>query len=184
MRKRLPVAAGILALVLTLRGESEDAGGPLKPGAEHARLKALAGSWDLASKFAMMPGTEPVKGKGTCENTLVLGGKYLQSVATQKTESMGSEMMATFGYNLYLKKYFYIFFIAETGGFVVSEGNFDKDGKVLTMEGAEELPDGQEMKVKVVIRIVSDEEHVMEFWFPGEGGKLFLAGEYAFTRKK
>lgn len=29
---------------------------------------------------------------------------------------------------------------------------------------------------------MSDDEYVMEYWFPGEGGKLFMAGEYTNRR--
>lgn len=183
MLRKSAIAAVLLGLVLTLRGESEEPA-PKKPGAEHAKLKALEGTWEVSGKASMMPGTEPMKGTGTMDNRLVLGGKYLQSSGRVDMGGFNSDLMATIGYNLYLKKYFYIFFIADTGGFVVSEGSFDKDGQVLTLEGAEELPDGQEMKVKVIIRLLGEDKHVMEWWFPGEDGKPFQAAEYTFTRKK
>ncbi|MEK7468032.1 MAG: DUF1579 family protein [Planctomycetota bacterium] len=184
MRRRLPLLAVVLGIVMTLRGESEEPGVPLKPADAHAKLKKLEGTWEVTAKYSMMAGAEPMKGKGTIENKFVLSGVYLQSVGSTEIGGKKSESMATFGYNLYLKKYFFIFFIAETGGFVVTEGQFDKEGKVLTLEGAEELPDGQEMKAKAVFRFTDDDEYTMEFWFPGEDGKQFLAAEYTNTRKK
>ncbi|KAF0246920.1 MAG: hypothetical protein FD180_279 [Planctomycetota bacterium] len=184
MRRRLPIVAAVLGIVMTLRGDSEEPGGEIKPGAEHAKLKTLEGSWEATSRFSSMPGAEGMKSKGTAENKMLVSGRYLQSTGVFEVGGKKSEMMGTLGYNLYLKKYFFIFFISDTGGFVVTEGTADKEGKVLTLEGGEELPDGQQMKVKVVFRLTSDDEYTMEFWFPGENGKQFLAGDYRYTRKK
>jgi hypothetical protein len=182
MRRKLPLLAAVFGIVMMLRGESEEPGA--RPAEGHALLKKFEGTWDSKEKFTMMAGAEPTKGTGTMENKLVLRDRYLQSTGSTEFGGKKSDMMATFGYNLFLKKYFYIFFIADTGGFIVTEGNFDKEGKVLTLEGAEELPDGQEMKAKVVIRVAGDDAYSMEWWFPGEDGKQFLAAEYNYTRRK
>jgi hypothetical protein len=179
MLKRFWLLPGLAAVLMTLRGESEEP----KTGAEgHALLKKFEGTWESSAVYTAMPGAEPMKGKGTLETKALMGGKYYQTSGAIDLGGLGSAQLATMGYNMFSKKYFMVTFIGETGGYVVTEGVADKEGKVLTMEGAEALPDGQEMKVKVVLRRVSDTEYVMEYWFPGADGKLSLAAE--FTQKK
>jgi hypothetical protein len=48
------------------------------PGAPHKLLESMTGSWRTHTKSWMEPGTPPVESEGTCEQKMLLGGRYLQ----------------------------------------------------------------------------------------------------------
>src|SRR5512147_885868 len=48
------------------------------PGEPHKKLEAMAGSWSVKSKMWAAPGAPPEEGDGTSENTMILGGRWLQ----------------------------------------------------------------------------------------------------------
>ena len=58
------------------------------PGAPHQKLAALAGSWTTKTKAWMEPGKPPVESTGTCEQKMLLDGRYLQQ--EYRSEMMGS----------------------------------------------------------------------------------------------
>ena len=47
------------------------------PGKQHEELAKTVGSYDLAVKSWMAPGTPPTESKGTAERTMVLSGRVL-----------------------------------------------------------------------------------------------------------
>ena len=49
-----------------------------KPGPDHAKLQALAGSWTYTGKFWMDPTQPPLEMEGTIERQWVLGGRFLE----------------------------------------------------------------------------------------------------------
>ena len=52
----------------------------MTPGAAHARLADMAGTWDMTVKMWMQPGADPVVSKATAKREMVLGGRYLAEV--------------------------------------------------------------------------------------------------------
>ncbi len=48
-------------------------------GENHQRLARMAGDWDMTTKAWMAPGQPPTESKGTVTNTMLLGGRVLQS---------------------------------------------------------------------------------------------------------
>ncbi len=52
------------------------------PGAPHKLLAGLEGTWTTRTKSWMEPGKPPLETTGTCEQKLLLGGRYLQQVYT------------------------------------------------------------------------------------------------------
>src|SRR5262245_7974726 len=52
------------------------------PGPEHAKLKAMVGTWDATSKMWMKPGAPPTEAKGTATYKMALGDRYLEETYT------------------------------------------------------------------------------------------------------
>lgn len=178
---RAVAASCAVVLALALRGASEppDETSLGKPGANHARLKPLAGSFETEAKFM------GVKMKGTITGTWRMGGRYLDLGGELDMGAAGKdELMATMGYANFEKHYFMIFYIGSTTNFIALEGQADADGKTITLEGEEKMPDGSKAKSRVVLRLASEDEWTMEIWYPGEKGKLELLGEYKNKRTK
>ena len=48
-----------------------------KPGPEHKQLESLVGTWDEEIKFWMEPGKPPMTFKGSSQNRMILGGRFL-----------------------------------------------------------------------------------------------------------
>src|SRR4051812_33443514 len=57
-----------------------------KPGEGQKFLEAFAGDWDAAKTFHPRAG-EPAKAKGTCRQTMVQDGRFLQSEFTFETDA-------------------------------------------------------------------------------------------------
>jgi hypothetical protein len=49
------------------------------PGAGQKFLEKFVGDWDVAKAFHPRGGGEPARSKGTCKQTMIHGGKFLQS---------------------------------------------------------------------------------------------------------
>jgi hypothetical protein len=107
------------------------------PGPQHKDLMALAGEYDIVSRFRMEPGAPLQESNGSCEKKAVLGDRYIQEHCNG--EAMGEmppfEGMGMLGYNNYTKQYeMYWFDNMSTMGFVM-KGKADASGKVITARG-------------------------------------------------
>jgi hypothetical protein len=69
--------AGIVA-VATVGASGATVSTAFEPSAEHARLIAMCGTWDVEMIFWFQPGRPPVASKGTSTIESVLGGLFIQ----------------------------------------------------------------------------------------------------------
>ena len=63
------------------------------PGEPHKQLASLAGSWTTKTKSWMEPGKPPMESTGSCEEKILLDGRYLQQECTG--EMMGHRSPAS-----------------------------------------------------------------------------------------
>jgi hypothetical protein len=132
------VLTGIIGLVATARGQV-----PVpEPGPEHERLKYYEGTWEAVIE------SEGMESKGTSVYTLELGGlwlinKFQGDFGGFKFEGRGLE-----GYDPAKKKYISVWVDSMSTSPMTSEGEYDKDGKVLTMTGEGVGPDGSKVTYK------------------------------------
>ncbi len=75
------------------------------PGAPHKVLARMAGSWNTKTKSWTEPNKPPVESSGTCEQKMLLGGRFLQQEFTG--DMMGSMFtgIGVTGYDNHTKKY-------------------------------------------------------------------------------
>jgi hypothetical protein len=206
--KRTAMLLGVLILVLTLTASNESFGQEKKksakkmpsqeemmkrwtesmtPGAQHKMLEESVGTWDAEVKMWMNgPTGEPTVSKGTSENKMVLGGRYLQQDFTG--DMMGQPFIGTgfTGYDNFKKKFFGFWIDNMSTGMSTMDGVLDKDGKTCTMWGKMDDPmSGQkDKKVKYVTRFVDKDTQIFETYDVSTYGDKKPTMEITYKRKK
>lgn len=149
-----------------------------KPGAEHAVLKQFEGTWDATMEMGGQ------KSKGTMVFKMDLGGLWL--VYDFKGEFGGAPFqgrgMDT--YDLAKKKYVSVWADSMMTSPMVSEGSFDKAGKVMTMVGEAPDPSGKVAKMKSVTEIKDKDTILFTMNGPGPDGKEGVMFTITYKRKK
>lgn len=169
MRGRLAVA---LILTLSLVGGAQE---PSKPGAEHEILKRQEGEYTTTMKFGGM------ESKGSASFKMDLGGMWLVSridseIAGTKFQGQGMDT-----YNSAKKKYLSIWVDSMTSAPVMMEGTFDKEKKVMMMEGAGPGMDGLQTKYRSESRMPDKDTIEMTMWI---GDSKESAFTITYKRKK
>ena len=162
--------AGALVAAPAVRAQD----GP-KPGAEHAILKKLEGTWDATMKFGDM------SSKGTMVYKMELGGLWL--VGTFDGEFAGTKFAGKGldSYDPAKKKYVGIWVDSMTTSPMTSEGTFDAATKTMTMNGQATGPDGKPTKSKSVTQFKDDDTVVMSMWMGDDKDAMFVI---TYKRKK
>jgi uncharacterized protein DUF1579 len=154
------------------------------PGAEHKKLESYVGTWDTSVKMWMEPGAAAQESTGTAENSMILGGRYLQ----QKFE--GTMMGQPFsgigytGYDLYKKRYISTWMDTMGTSIMSMTGNPDASGKMVMTGSMDDPMTGKKMNFKEVMTDVDNDHQVFEMWATGANGKMFKNLEIHYTRKK
>jgi hypothetical protein len=156
-----------------------------KPSDGHKALEVFKGTWDAHVKFWMDPSAPPDESDGVMTNTWVLGGRYLEQSYKGMTFGSQFEGRGYFGFNNGSRKYegFWI----DTASTCMSHevGAYDAASKTWTMIGSFANPaDGSEGTKRTTFKIKSPDEHIMESFFPGPGGKEIKMMEIVYKRKK
>jgi hypothetical protein len=154
------------------------------PGPEHKQLEAMVGSWTTETKTWMAPGQPPMVSSGAAENTSILGGRYIQQ--EYKGDFMNMPFVGTglTGYDKTLKRYVATWADNMSTGILRLTGTYDEATKTYTYDGTYPDPTaGKELPTRMAIRIVSANQHVMEWYDPTPDGKWQKVMEITYTRK-
>lgn len=154
------------------------------PGAPHKLLASLEGTWTTRTKSWMEPGKPPVDMTGTCEQKMLLGGRYLQQVYTGDMMGEPFTGISFLGYDNHTGKYVSIWIDSLSTGIYNFEGTASADGKTITQESNYDDPVRGPMAWRSVTRVVDDNTLEYEMFFIPEGGKEEKAMEMTVTRKE
>jgi hypothetical protein len=153
-----------------------------QPGAPHKLLESMAGSWDTKMKSWMEPGQQPFESTGTCEQKMILGGRYLH-------QEFNGDMMGTpfkgigiSGYDNHIKKYVSTWIDSMSTSIFYFEG--EADGKTIIEECSHDDPVKGPMTWRSVTRILDENTHVFEMYGAQAGGKEEKMLEITYTRKQ
>ncbi len=154
------------------------------PGAPHKRLANLAGSWTTMTRAWMEPDKPPTESKGTCEQKMLLGGRYLQQ--EYAGEMMGSPFTGVnlIGYDNHTKKYVSTWIDTMSTAIYYFEGKASADGKTITQKSSFDDPVRGPMVWRSVTRIVNDNTLEYEMFITPKGGKEEKMMEMTVTRKR
>lgn len=156
----------------------------MTPGDIHTMMAKSNGEWNQDITMWMDPSAPPTKSKSTCTNTMILGGRYQQSVNKGNFEGMPFEGISTMGYDN-AKKIFQSTWVDNMGtGIMYLEGKYDPNTKTITSTGKSVDPmTGKDMGVREVFTMIDDNNQTMTMYMTPEGGKEFKSMEIKFTRK-
>ena len=154
----------------------------MTPGDMHKMLAAHDGKWKEEVTMWMAPGQEPMKSEAMVENTMILGGRYQQSISTGNFGGMPFEGRMVLGYDN-IKKVFVSTWIDNMGtGLIYMEGPYDAAKKTITITGMETDPmTGKEIKARQVMKYVDDNTEIIEMYVM-QNGKEFKNMEIKLTR--
>jgi hypothetical protein len=156
----------------------------MTPGPVHQWMARGVGEWKVETKMWWDENSkEPTLATGTCNNSMILGGRYLQSKHTSDVMGMPFEGIATTGYDNG-KKIFISSWIDNMGtGMYQMEGTLDEKTNTITMKGKAFDPvTGKDCTVREVQKFVDDNTMMMEY-FVNKGGKEYKSMELKLTRK-
>jgi hypothetical protein len=154
------------------------------PGEPHKMLAGMEGSWNARTKFWMEPNKPPTESAATCEQKMILGGRFLQQEFTG--DMMGSPFtgIGVTGYDNHTKKYVSTWMDSMGTAILVFEGMAGADGKTITQEGRYDDPIKGPLKWRSVTKIVDENTHVFEMHETDKKGKEEKMMEITYTRKR
>src|SRR6266487_6138070 len=155
----------------------------MTPGAMQQMLAKADGSWNEELTMWETPDAAPQKMTASCENKMILGGRYQESTSTGNYNNMPFEGHSLVGYDN-IKKAFQSTWIDNMGtGIIHMEGTYDPSTKTITLTGKEMDPmSGKEMDIKQTMNFIDDNTQLMDM-YTTKDGKEFKMMEIKFTRK-
>jgi len=155
------------------------------PGKPHEILAEMTGSWHTVTRHFMTPGQAPVESEGSCEQTMVLGGRYLQ-------QEFHGDMMGTpftgigiTGFDNQSQRYVSTWIDSMSTRIFYFEGTADAGGRTITQHCRTEDPIKGPMTWRSVTRIVNRDTHEFEMYgtYASGGGEEKMMA-IRCTRKK
>jgi hypothetical protein len=153
------------------------------PGKPHEALTEMTGNWHTLTQHFMTPGQPPVESEGTCEQTMLLGGRYLQQ------EFHGDMMGAPFsgigitGFDNQSQKYVSTWIDSMSTRIFYFEGTADADSRIITQECRSEDPIKGPMTWRSVTRVVDRDTHTFEMYGTDKSGREEKMMAIRYTRK-
>lgn len=190
MKKLTLTTMALLLLAITSRVVAQDEQmmkawqAYMTPGDVHKMIAKENGPWDAEITNWMSPGAPPSKSKGSCINSMIMGGRYQQSMFTGNMMGMPFEGMSLLGYDN-AKKIFTSTWVDNMGtGIITMEGTWDAASKSITLKGKGIDPStGKDIDMRQVMKMTDPDTQLMEMYCT-TNGKEMKTMEVQLTRKK
>jgi hypothetical protein len=174
--KKQEVMMDIAAMMAAMRERA-------KPGAPHALLASLAGTWTTSTRAWMEPGATPMVGTGTCEQRMILGGRFLQQEYSGEMMGVAFTGINILGYDNTSGKFVSIWIDTMNTGIFYFEGSGEADGETITQQSSYDDPDRGPTTWRSVTRLVDDNTLQYEMYLTPKGGREEKASEMRLVRK-
>ena len=153
------------------------------PGESHKQLASLEGSWNTKTKEWMDPKKPPTESTGTCEEKMLLDGRFLQQECTGEMMGQPYTGIGVHGYDNLTKKYVTTWMDSMGTGIMFMDGTASADGKTITLHGSHKDPMGGVMKHRAVWKLVDANTQTFEMYHKGKDGKEMKMMEITYIRK-
>ena len=154
------------------------------PGEPHKQLASLAGSWTTKTKEWMDPSKPPMESTGTCEEKVLLDGRFLQQECTGDMMGQPFTSIGVTGYDNFMKKYVTTWMSSMGTGIFVMEGTGSADGKTITLHGSHKDPMGGDMKHHALWKFVDANTQTFEMYGAHGNDKDMKMMEITYNRKQ
>jgi hypothetical protein len=143
----------------------------MTPGAMHKLMASWNGTWATDGKFWMDENSPPTESKGSSENSMILNGLYQQSVYKATMMGMPFEGRGLMAYDNNRKVFISTWVDNMGSGVMMLEGTYNSSTKTLTLTGTIDDPIKGKMKIRETLKIVDDNNQVMEMYGTPSNGK-------------
>ncbi|MEJ5960800.1 DUF1579 domain-containing protein [Pedobacter immunditicola] len=190
MKTLISLVMAMLMLTITARVEAQDEAMMkawekyMTPGDVHSMIAKSDGIWNADISMWMKPGAPPEKSTTVCENKMILGGRYQQSLHKGTVMGKPFEGMSLLAYDN-AKKTFISSWIDNMGtGLMYMEGTWDEATKTINFKGTSVDPaTGKDMEIREVFKLVDDNNQIMEMYCTMDG-KEMKTMEIKFSRQQ
>lgn len=156
---------------------------PGAPGAEHRRLDALAGRWNVTESTWTDPGRSPSVEHGVATFTAILGGRHLRQELWIGSKDKPFEGVGYLGYDSATGKYDSLWMDVNFTGTILAHGDYDPASRSYTFVGAMADPAqrGGSVPLREVMH-VQDANHFSYEYYERHGGREALAVRLDYAR--
>lgn len=153
------------------------------PGAPHAALAKMAGSYDLSIKSWNDPAGEPTVEKGTATRRMTLGGRIMVEEIESTMMGQAFTGIGMNGYDNVSGKHWSTWNDSMSTGVMMSEGSCDSAG-TCTFNGQWNDPVTKKpVTARMTSRWTSDTVEIFEMYGPGPDGKEAKMMEITYTKR-
>lgn len=155
----------------------------MTPGSVHEMLAKSNGEWNADITMWMSPEGPPSKSTATVMNSMILGGRYQQSMHKGEFMGLPFEGISTLAYDN-SKKMFINTWVDNMGtGIMFMQGPWDDATKSVTLTGNQVDPmTGKDMQVREVFKIVDDKTQMLDMYMTKDGREMKTM-EIIYTKK-
>ena len=151
------------------------------PGAEHAMIQRMAGSWSVQAKCWMKPELPAEEWTGSAECQPILGGRYLVENFTGVMSMGPYHGHGMLGYNNATKEWEHVWLDDMSTGMIVSRGGSLEGGSA--MHATFICPaNGKTVTTRTVVKSVGDDERTVDMWTTMPGQPEYLSMSLRYTR--
>jgi hypothetical protein len=154
-----------------------------KPGEGQKFLQKFVGDWDVAKTFYSRSG-DPFRQKGECRQTMIHGGRFLQSEFTFHRGDEKTTGTGLIGFEPATGLFTSVWIDSRATRMSFRQGKEKFDGKQIVLYG-QSLGEGKERRVsRTQTRLEDDGRRIVHRQYTvGDGGKDRLVMELILTRK-
>lgn len=149
---------------------------------DHARLAALAGTWDVELTFLLQPNTPPIKTKGTSTIRSILGGLFIEETIEGTLNGRPFTTMAWTGYNTGTKQYEATRIASTNTARIVETGSYTAQTKQFELKADYPLA-GETWHQRTVIQPLSPTSMVATSYLSFGTVPEWKGVEIAYTRR-
>lgn len=179
------VAVGLVS-VLAASAQEGGAPTPVKPSAEHKRLRADVGVWEAEVKFYMNGPDAPPEATRAIEiNRMMPGGLWLLSEFRGEALGQPFHGRGQTGYDPIKKKYNGTWIDTMSPTLIVLEGDYEESSRSLTMTGEMIDPaSGQTVKMRMVSTNKDEDTRTFTMYMTPPGGDEVKGMETVYRKLK
>ena len=153
------------------------------PGAPHAALAKMAGTYDLSISSWHTPGAPPTVETGTATRSMVLGGRVMVEEVQSQMHGQPFTGHGMHGYDNVSGKHWSTWNDSMSTGLMVSEGNCTDEG-ACTFTGSWNDPVTKgKINARMTTRWTSPDVELFEMFAPGPDGKEAKMMEITYTKR-